>query len=449
MDFRYLFNMLMFAAVLLSSSALQAQDFNLDTAVLYALEHNPELNAVQHQLQASSAQTSVSKAGQMPTLTISHTARLSDNPLDAFADRLNTRQVAAADFAPGLLNDPDSSELYFTQLALRWSLYNGGRVSAMIENAEQTEKHVRLQYQREREKIAYAVTTAYLNVLAAKQSRQISEDAVEAASQHARTTSRLASEGRIVESDKLAAAVNLAAIRSQREQAETRLQSAIDQFKVVLGLPMDSEINLMPTKMKTVSAESAVKSYEDKAIDRRKDLAAARAMVQAAKAGVDAERSVRRPKIDLVASSNWYDDNPGFDSQSSSIMGVISFDLYDGTSSGKIDIKRSKQREMQWQLQALEQAVRKQVRDAYNSLHESGERLAIAENNVELAKQAVKLVKQRYGQGRTILLDLLQSERLYSEARMEKLTAQLNLDVARVALPLATGNLSLPAGVSP
>ena len=433
----------------LISGAVQAQVFDVDSAVAQALKNNPGLNAAQHQVGAFSARTQASKAGHLPTLTLSHTARLSDNPLDAFADKLNTRQVTTPDFDPALLNDPGSSDLYFTQLALRWPLYSGGRLSALEDDAGHSETNARLQYQREREQIAYATISAYLYVLATQQALSIAEEAVAAASQHVSTTARLAREGRIVESDRLAAEVNLAAIRAQREQAATRYRSALDEFKLVAGLPLDSEVELAAALLPAAEADVAVADYEKRALDNRKDLAAARAMVQAAQARVEAARAVQRPSLDLVLSSNWYDDQPGFDSQSSSIMGVLSFDLYNGKSSGEIDVTLAQQREMQWQLQALEQSVRKQVREAYNSLLESRQRLAIAEDNVSTAQQTVKLVQQRYGQGRTILLDLLQSERLYTEARIEKLTARLNLDVAQVALPLAAGTLSLPTQVSP
>ena len=436
-------------AVFTCSNFLHAQEFNLDSAVVYALEHNPDLHAVYQQVSAAGARTDASKAGHMPTLNISHTARLSDNPLDAFADKLNTRQVTTPDFDPARLNDPSTTDLYYTRLALRWPVYTGGRVSALVEDAEYSETNSRLQYQYQREHTAASTMQAYLNALAAGQGLGIADDAVKAAVQHKNTTAVLASEGRIVESDKLAAEVNLAAIRSQREQAATRYQSALDEFKLVVGLPLDTEIRLVAATPAEIGAGDTLKDIEKRALDTRKDLAAARAMLQAAKARVDAARAVRKPNVEIVASSNWYDDNPGFDSQSSSIMGVISFDLYDGKTDGEIDVTLAQQREMQWQLQALEQSTQKQVRDAWNSLHESRQRLDIAEDNVDTAERTVKLVKQRYGQGRTILLDLLQAERLYTDARIEKLSAQLKLDTARVALPLASGTLQLPAGVSP
>jgi outer membrane protein len=449
MVFRCSINIPLVCALALSSGYVQAQDFDLDSAVAHALKNNPGLSAGRYQVGASAARTQASKARHLPTVTLSHTARLSDNPLDAFADKLNTRQVTSADFEPARLNHPGSSDLYFTELALRWPVYTGGRFSAMEKDAEHTERNARLQYQRERKQIAFNTMSAYLFVKATEQGLAIAEEAVAAARQHANTTARLAREGRIVESDKLAAAVNLAAVRSQREQAETRRRSAVDEFKWVTGLPMDSEISLAEENIAPVSGDVSVSENEKLALDNRKDLAAARAMVQAAQARVEAARSVRKPSVDVVLSSNWYDDNPGFESQSSSIMGVLSFDLYNGESSAEIDVTLAQQREMQWQLQSLELSVQKQVRDAYNRLLESRERLAIAEDNVKDAQRTVKLVQQRYGQGRTILLDLLQSEQLYTSARIEKLTARLNLNVARAELPLTTGTLMLPDMVSP
>ncbi|MDH5711457.1 MAG: TolC family protein, partial [Gammaproteobacteria bacterium] len=327
MGFHWSLKVSLTCALLTGSSWLQAQEFDLDAAVTHALKHSPDLNAVQQQLSASTAQTEASRAGHNPTLTISHTARVSDNPLDAFADKLNTRQVVATDFTPDLLNQPGSSDLYFTQLALRWPLYTGGRVSAMVEDAEQTENNRRLQYQYERQKTVYAATSAYLQVLATEQGLHIADDAVAAANEHVNTTSKLAREGRIVESDKLAAEVNFAAIRSQQEQAATRHRSALDQFRLVLGLPLNTEVNLVRASVPDISSDTPVEEYGKQALANRKDLAAARALTQATRARVDAARSVRRPSVELVASSNWYDDNPGFDSHSSSIMGVLSFDL--------------------------------------------------------------------------------------------------------------------------
>ncbi len=448
MIFRWLFNITLGCALLTGSGYLQAQTFNLDAAIVHALEHNPNLKGVEQQLNVSSAQLRASRAGDLPRVMFSHTARLSDNPLDAFADKLNTRQVRTQDFDPAALNQPGSSDLYFTQIAMRWPVYTGGRQSAQEEDAAATELNRKLHYQREREYTAFETTRAYLMALAARQGLVIAEDAVAALQHHADTTARLAHEGRIVESDKLAAQVSLAAVKSQREQAKTRYKSALNALKLEMGMALDTELILSDA---TISApiEMRLSDYEKQSMASRKDIAAVRAQLEAVSARVDAARSTGMPNIDIVASTNWYDDRPNLKNNSSSIMGVLSMDIYNGQRDPKVDAAIAQQREVKWHLQALEQTVRKQVRDAYNSLQESRSRLEIAESNVATAKRTVELVKQRYGQARTILLDLLQAERLYTDARIEKLTAVLNLDVARSALPLAIGELALPAVEAP
>lgn len=168
-------------------------------------------------------------------------------------------------------------------------------------------------------------------------------------------------------------------------------------------------------------------------------------MHQAAKARVQAARASHKPSVDFVATSNWFDDNPGFDAHSSSIMGVVSLDLYaGGRHQGEIATALAEEREAQWRVQSLEQAVRHDVREARENLREARARHATAADNAERAKENVRLVKQRYGQGRTLLIDLLQAERSHTDARSEELVSRLNLEVGQAALQLAEGALPLP-----
>ena len=53
-------------------------------------------------------------------------------------------------------------------------------------------------------------------------------------------------------------------------------------------------------------------------------------------------------------------------------------------------------------------------------------------------------MKQRYGEGRTILIDLLMAERVLVEARNEELTAGLGQELSAAQLQLAEGSLALP-----
>jgi hypothetical protein len=105
---------------------------------------------------------------------------------------------------------------------------------------------------------------------------------------------------------------------------------------------------------------------------------------------VQAARAAHKPSVDFIATSNWYDDNPGFDSHSSSVMGVVSLDLYaGGRHQGEIGAALAEENEMQWRVQALEQSVRNDVRAAHDNLREARARHATAADNVERARENV------------------------------------------------------------
>ncbi len=449
MLFRIILNAVFYLGLGLPSSAW-AESFNLDQAIHYALEHNPDLLAVREQVAAAGGRTKTAEGARLPNLGLSYSARASNNPLDAFADKLNQQRVTTTDFDPARLNHPGTSDLHMTQLALRFPVYSGGRLSATAASAEEMEKNAGLQYERAREIMAFQARRAYLYVLGAQDGLVIAEDAVGAAQEHARTTGQLAREGRIVVSDKLTAEVSLAAVQSQREQAMTRLESARNQLKLTLGLPLDRDITLATADVGANVETASLAEIEARALTNRKDFSAARAMSQATKARVQAARAAHKPNVDFIATSNWYDDKPGFDNHSSSVMGVVSLDLYaGGKHQGEIATALAEENEMEWHVQSQEQAVLNDVHEAYENLRQARARHATAADNVERARENVRLVKQRYGQGRTILIDLLQAERAYTEARNEELVSRLNLEVGQSALQLAEGTLALPQGAAP
>jgi len=433
------------------SPAARAEAFSLEQAVGYALAHNPDLLAADARSEAAAARARAASGTRLPSLGASYSARASNNPLDAFADKLNTRSVTTPDFDPARLNHPGTSDLHATQLALRLPVYSGGRLSADVASADEMEKYSRLQYERLREVTAFRTLQAYLNVQAAREGLAIADDAVAAAGEHARTTARLSREGRIVVSDKLTAEVNLAAVQSQREQAATRLATARNQLKLVMGLPLDDEVAVAAAGSGAAASDAANPAdSESRALAGRKDLLALRAMGQAARARIRAARAAHKPNVDFIATSNWYDDKPGFDSHSSSVMGVVSLDLYaGGRHRDEISAALAEDNEMQWRVQALEQSIRNDVRAAHDRLREAQARHASAADNVGRARENVRLVKQRYGQGRTILIDLLQAERAYTDARNEELVSRLNIEVGQAAVHLAEGTLTLPREAAP
>lgn len=412
-------------------------------AVAHALENNPELLAAREQSLAARARGHIANSARLPQINARYTARESNNPLDAFADKLNTRSVTAADFNPDTLNDPAASRVQIAELSLQVPVYTGGRIFAGIRAAEQDSAAAGMQYERVKETIAAQTLQAYLAAQTAARAHALAADAVHAAQRHADTTASLHRQGRIVSSDKLTAAVNLAAMQGLREQAATRERHARNQLRRLMGVTLDTELELAPMDADTADS-SAIEpaALEQRALSLRKDLAAQTARVAARYAQADALRAARGVEVNFIANTGWYDRQFADDNNSWSVMGVISKSLYSGgrlrdeTVAARHDANGA-----QAQLRSLEQGVRQEVRAAYDNLNEARTRLSIAQDNVAAARQTVALVNKRYGEGRTILIDLLQAERALIEARNEELDALHRLAHNRIALRAAVGEM--------
>lgn len=436
------------AILALAVARAEADAYSVDDAVAYALAHNPSIAAARERASAANARTRAAESARRPRIDVRYGVRRSDSPLDAFADKLNTRSVdPATDFGADALNHPDASTLHNAGIALEWPVYTGGRVIAGVNAARHSERATTAGYARRREVVAFETVAAYRRAQAADAAVSIAHDAVRAAERHAATTARLAAQNRIVLSDKLNAEVNLALIRAQLERAATARLNALTQLKRVMGLSFDGAIEIEPWSEPAFAAPAAdaLEAIEQRALAQRRDLAAEKALFEAARSRIDAARAAGKPQVSVIASENWYDDSFGLGRNSYTLGATARFNLYNGGRdrdeilAAQHDANGSEQR-----LLALNQQVRQEVRTAYYALSDARTRLDICADNAGKAKRTVELVRARYGEGRTILIDLLQAERVLVETRTEKLSATLDLAIAAASLQLAEGALALP-----
>ncbi len=444
-----IFRLVLLCAGVLASATGHAGLFTLEQAIEHALAHNPVLAARKSGVEAAAARREVARGAHHPELGLSLSAISTDNALEVFGSKLNTRRVTAGDFDPARLNDPSRQDIYHAQLALRVPVYRGGQLAARSNAAEENASAHQRHYERTRELVIFQTHQAYRQVQLAEQAVTIAAEAAGAARGHARTTAALARAGRTVVSDRLTAEVYQSAMESQHEQNITRLEQARSALRLTLGLTDGTTVETAPLPAAVPDTPlPALAELETAAIAARTDLAAAQAQARASGAELSGARAAHRPRFDVIAARNHFDDREATAS-STTVMGVLSIDLYSGRRhSAGIDAATADAQAAQWQVRALEQAIRHEVRAAHAALQGAIRRHALSQGNVERARDNVRLVRDRYGQGRTILIDLLQAERALVEARLEELTARVQVLLGWAELDLAAGKGAPAAGVA-
>jgi outer membrane protein TolC len=419
-----------------------ATPLTLDDAVRAALANHPLLAAADADVRAAGASLDAAKAARLPSLDAHASLRRTDNALETFGDKLLTHQVnPATDFTQQALTNPDASTLFNLGIGLQFPVYTGGRLSAAVSGATDRVAAVTAQNARTADEVVFAAQRAYIEAQSADVGVQIVEDALQAARRHAATTSRLVRERRTVESDKLAAEVNAALIESHLAQARSRASQARALLIQATSLPSVATADLEAWRTPAVPADiPAIETAFAQAIAERKDLAAARAEARSQGSRVAEVRAQSRPQVSVVASQNWYDDQFDVENPAWSVAGVVSGNLWSG---GRVSAETSAARALAEaagsRSLALEDRIRAEVMSAHAELSAATLRVRLCADNEGKSRRAVELVRARYGEGRTILLDLLQAENVLVETRTEKLAAELSLRIAEARMALVTG----------
>jgi outer membrane protein TolC len=434
---------LLLGAAALSGSAA-AEQFTLDQAVKYALEHNPVLPPSRQPIETAAAAKHLASLGDRPSLALRYSGAAADDPLDSFAAKLKTRSVTAEDFAPDRLNDPGTSSLFAGSLVFSYPLYSGGRTEFEVSRFTHLEGAAGHAHERQSQQVVADTVRAYRAAQAADAGLAIARDARAAAEEHVRTTRKLVREERTVPSDQLTAEVNLSAYRALLEQAEGRLRQSVNALELAMGLPSGAAPQVSPLSREPARFElDEVARYEQRALDTRADLKSLREQLASAEKAVAAAQAGSKPRVDLLADTSLYQDDPLVNEFSWKVMGVVSWDLYNG---GRVDsevaVARSRAAEIRQQIPALEARIRGEVREAHAAATEALGRMRAAQGSAATARRNIALVKERYGQGRTILIDLLGAERGLVESRNEELSALHAWQAARARLAAADGSLT-------
>ena len=343
---------------------------------------------------------------------------------------------------PGLPALPPTSGGFGYQDArvnLAQSLYNG-ELRNQYRARRSDEQASILSVQDSRDVVVFAVGTAYLQVVA-------SAARVETA------RAQLASAGELdqqtADQVRNEVAPEIDSIRSQveRQSAEQRLTNATNQLEKdkltlarIIGLAIDQNFELTdPLTYRPLSGITNETATAE-ALRSRADIRSAEASVQAAMFTLRAQKAQRLPVVSLTADYGGGGANLGNLNQVYSIGGNISVPIYTG---GRIhsDIEQAEadleRREAEYE--DLKGRVAYDVRVAWLDLSASDSSVRVAQRNSALAAKALAQSQDRYLNGVTNYLEVVQAQEALTGANENYIQSLFSYNVAMISLARALG----------
>jgi outer membrane protein len=424
------------------TAARAGQELSLAGALEVALRSSPALHLAGAEVDAASARFREARASRLPQLTARQSFVRSNNPVFVFGSLLEQGRFSESDFALDALNAPAALSNFRSEVALRAPVFDALQSGVRIEQAGLGREQAAWGAELAAQRIRLEVIRAYYGVLVAERAQEVATESVRSAESDVERVRQMFGTGLVVESDLLAAEVQLAEFHQREIQASGDAQTASAALSTVLGQPVQTRYILTET-LREVTAELPQESeLVEQALRRRADLSAAGAGRRAAAAGVRGARAQVLPRLGAFASYGRSSEDLFGGSGDATVGAHLDLSLFEPGRRARLEQARAQERLAWARHEALAGQIRFEVVQAYQRHRVARDRLAVAARAVDRAIEALRIVQDRYQEGLTTITEVLRAETALLSARMSLLAARYDQHVGYAELLLASGALT-------
>jgi outer membrane protein TolC len=235
------------------------------------------------------------------------------------------------------------------------------------------------------------------------------------------------------------AEVQLNNVKPELLQAQTASEVSVDALKLTVGIPQETEIELLDD-LEYVPYEADLDSLIEYALENRHDIRAGEKRLDMLGKASAIQRAGDKPTLFANWSYNYgkpYGFSDDWDGSWTATVG-LSFPLFDGfKAQAKGRESGAQVRQLRRALELQKEAAILEITTAWKSLEKARESLLAQEDNVDLARRTFEMFEEQYTQGFVSSLDVLDAEVMYSQARLGYISALQDYRVSRAKLDLA------------
>jgi outer membrane protein TolC len=425
----------------IEQAVAQTGDLGLTKAVDTAFLSSPLVRAAQLGLERSRSGLAEADAERTPRIGLSETLSRGNNPVFVFGSLLEQSRFGPANFDVQSLNNPASLTNFRTALSADLTVFNRkttSRIAQANSGVERAEWERRLIEQR----LRFEVVARYFDLALADMELGVSNEALRLAEADVVRARNRMDAGLSVESDLLAAQVQLAEFKHQQIQSEGRKAAALAALNVLMGAPHNTAHKLtteiQPKHFNVPGTDELV----SRALSNRADYRQSQTAVEIAQHRLSEQGAIYLPEVRVFASLGYSSRNLVSGSADYTVGAGATFDLLDYGRRARIS-----QAELDKQLAETEQAriadrIRVEVIEAYHRYRSTGQQAQVAEAALAQAIEGLRIVQDRYEAGLTTITELLRAETAVVRARMNVAGARHGQYLGYASVLLAAGDLN-------
>ncbi len=422
--------------------AEEPEPLTLSSAVSKALKDNPLIRVTLSGREIADAQLREARAGWFPLLQFSETFTRGNNPVFAFGSLLEQGRFGPENFQISALNNPDPLNNFRTAVHLRQALFDQLQTHTRVTQARIGQKQADLQKAMVEQQVRFEVIRSYYGVLVAHAKKGVAEEAVKMAESVVKWTRDRFQNGLLVQSDLLAAEVQMAEFRQQQIDANGDVAVAYAALNSMLGLPIDTAQkvtgDLEDKRFDSIPREELIRL----ALIHRPDYVRAANNIELNKEGVLGAKREYLPKLGLFGNYGISGKDLGSGSSDYTVGASLSFDLFDPGRRARIGKARAAESMAAAEQEHLANQIRLEVARAYQHHISARERLVVAGQAIDQAAETRRIIQNRYREGLTTITEVLRAETALVRARLNLVAARYDHYVSYANVLLSVGKLT-------
>ncbi|MBD3867800.1 MAG: TolC family protein [Acidobacteria bacterium] len=422
------------------------EPLTLEEAIQIAMEGNRQLDIASASADAAEQSSVEARSHLVPRVDLIEDFSWTTNPVYVFGNLLGQESFTAANFDIGFLNQPDSLTNFRTQVMVSQPVYTGGKIRSGVDAARAGRDAAESDRERTRQQVVHQVLDAYTGAVLAERYREVAGESLKTSQAHEKLVADMYQAGLVVESDLLQVQVRRTEIEEMVIRAESAAAVSMAGLNMVMGEPMGKVYALSAlcdSGACKVEDEEALEVLVNEARAGRPDLKASALKAEAASLMIREARSGGRPEVGV---SGIYEANAedfiGADGTNWSVMAHARLRLFGGKEvRAKVARSEAEHRMALSASELMGQSVELEVRTAFHELKAARKRIEQAGMAVGLAGASLVMVEDRYREGLTTLVELMEAETALTSARTREVQARRDLLLADATLKLAIGRL--------
>src|SRR5687768_13764105 len=417
------------------------EQLTLTQAVEIALRTNPSMKVTAARRQLTDAQLQEARTGRWPSLQAAETFTSSNNPVFVFGTLLEQGRFGPENFAIDSLNHPNAVNNFRSALTLRLPLFDQRQTETRIAHARIAQEEADQQTEMAAQQLRFAVIRAFYGLLLAQARLEVSDEAVKTAEADVKRTRDIFESGLVVQSDLLAAEVQLSEFRQQQIQAKGDLITAMAALNTAMGLPVNSPQQPVGQLVERAFPNQTVETLSEQALQDRPDYQRAVLSARASEGRSRGARGERLPRVDAfvtaAASGRYVAGGSGDYAAGAS----VTFNVFDAGRKARIDQSRAAESIANAEQEQLANQIRFEVMRAYQQYVSARERIAVVAQITTQATETLRMVQDRYHAGLTTITELLRAQTALVRVRSDVLAARYDQCVGYADVLLAAGRL--------